>query len=256
MTSSGATIPARAPGFDRHVAHRHPAFHAQAPDRVPAVLDDVAHPAAGADLTDDGQDQVLGAHTGRKLADHGDGHGSGPRLGEGLGGQDVLDLAGSDPEGEGAEGAVGGGVAVAADDRHARLRQAELGADDVHDPLMGVAHGKQPNPELGAVGREHFDLAGRDGILDGPVQGGGRHIVVHGGDGQVRPAHPAAGQPQSVEGLRRGHLVDQVQIDVQQVGFVGGLADHVPVPHLLGQGKRWAHTLSHSEIESRVMGAN
>ena len=202
----------------------------------------MAHAAAGADPADDGQDQVLGADPGRQVAVHGDGHGLRPRLGEGLGGQHVLDLAGADPEGQGAEGAVGGGVAVAAHDRHARLGEAQLGADDVHDPLVGVAHREQPDPELGAVGGQHLDLAGRDGILDGAVEGGGRHIVVHGGDGQVGPADAAAGQPQAVEGLRRGHLVDQVQVDVQQVGFVGGLADDVPVPHLVGQGTRWAHT--------------
>ena len=46
-----------------------------------------------------------------------DGHGGRPLLGQGLGGQDVLDLAGADAEGQGAEGTVGRGVAVAADDR-------------------------------------------------------------------------------------------------------------------------------------------
>ena len=70
----------------------------------------------------------------------------------------------------------------------------------------------------------------------GPLEVGGRHVVVHGGDGQVGPAHAAAGQAQPVEGLRRGHLVDQVQVDVEQVGFVGGLADQVAVPHLVGEG--------------------
>ena len=64
-----------------------------------------------------------------------------PLLRERLGGEDVLDLAGADAEGQGAEGAVGGGVAVAAHDRHARLGQALLGADDVHDALVAVAHG-------------------------------------------------------------------------------------------------------------------
>ena len=56
-------------------------------------------------------------------------------LGERLRRQGVLDLAGADPERERAERAVGGGVGVAADDRHAGLADAELGADHVHDPL-------------------------------------------------------------------------------------------------------------------------
>ncbi|HWH28918.1 MAG TPA: aconitase family protein, partial [Mycobacteriales bacterium] len=32
-----------------------------------------------------------------------------------------------------------------------RLRDPQLRADDVHDPLTGVAHRVQPDPELGAV---------------------------------------------------------------------------------------------------------
>ena len=52
-----------------------------------------------------------------------------------LGGEHVLDLARADAERERAEGAVGGGVRVAADDRHAGLGDAELGADHVHDAL-------------------------------------------------------------------------------------------------------------------------
>ena len=56
-----------------------------------------------------------------------------------LGREDVLDLAGADAERQGAEGAVRGGVRVAADHRHAGLGQPQLRADDVHDALLDVA---------------------------------------------------------------------------------------------------------------------
>ena len=46
----------------------------------------------------------------------------------------------------------------------------------------------------------------------------------------------APGQAQAVEGLGRGDLVDQVQVDVEQVGLAVGLADHVALPDLVGQG--------------------
>ena len=49
-----------------------------------------------------------------------------------------------------------------------------------------------------------------------------------------RTARPAWRRP--VEGLRRGHLVQQVQVDVEQVGLAVGRADHMVRPHLLGQG--------------------
>ncbi len=51
-------------------------------------------------------------------------------------------------------------------------------------------------------------------------------------------AHGPARDPEAVEGLRRGHLVDEVQVDVQQVGLVVAGADHVLVPDLLDEGLR------------------
>jgi hypothetical protein len=62
----------------------------------------------------------------------------------------MADLGGADAEGEGAERAVGAGVAVAADDGLAGLRDAELGSDDVHDAAQ-VLHAEQLDAEVGAV---------------------------------------------------------------------------------------------------------
>jgi hypothetical protein len=50
----------------------------------------------------------------------------------------MLHLGGADAEGQGAEGAVGGRVAVAADHGHARLREALLRPDHMHDALADV----------------------------------------------------------------------------------------------------------------------
>ncbi len=51
-----------------------------------------------------------------------------------------------------------GGVRVAAHDRHARLRQAELGADHVHDAVAAVAERVEAHAELGAVAVERLEL--------------------------------------------------------------------------------------------------
>ena len=59
--------------------------------------------------------------------------------------------------------------------------------------------------------------------------------MVLGGQRQVRAAHRPAGGAQAVERLRAGDLVDQVQVDVEQVGLPRGAAHHMRVPHLLGQ---------------------
>ena len=66
------------------------------------------------------------------------------------------------PKASAAEGAVGGGVRVAADDRHARLGHAEFGADHVDDALILVSPGKSVMPNSAAVLVERFELASRD----------------------------------------------------------------------------------------------
>ena len=108
------------------------------------------------------------------------------------------------------ECAVGGRVTVAADDRHAGLRESELRSDDVHDALFEVAHRMQPDAELFAVASQRFDLSARNGIGDRLVDVDRRHVVVLGGDGQIRSPDTAAGEPQPVERLRAGHLMHEV----------------------------------------------
>ena len=71
-----------------------------------------------------------------------------------LGGQHHLDLGRADAERQRPERAVGRGVGVAAHDGHARLRQAQLGADDVDDALVIRAPGVDRDAELGAVALE------------------------------------------------------------------------------------------------------
>ena len=176
------------------------------------------------------------------------------RLGQRLGGEDVLDLAGADAEGQRAEGAVGRGVAVAADDGHARLGEALLGADDVDDALAGRRpSGSSVMPNSAALARSTSTCLARDRIGDGLVDVRGRDVVVLGGDGQVGPAHAAAGQAQAVEGLGRGDLVDEVEVDVEQVGLAGAVAGvhHVAVPDLLGQGAGGIRRCSRSSREMR-----
>ena len=88
-------------------------------------------------------------------------------------------LAGADAERQRAERSVRGGVAVAADDGHAGLRQALLRPDDVHDALL-VAHAiVKTDAEIGAVlfhlvelrradRVEHRQVARRGGRASGP----------------------------------------------------------------------------------------
>jgi hypothetical protein len=81
-------------------------------------------------------------------------------LQQALGGEDVFDFAGADAEGQRAESAVRGGVAVAADHGHAGLRQAQFRSDDVHDALMAGMHSVARDAEITAVLLELLDLFG------------------------------------------------------------------------------------------------
>ena len=69
----------------------------------------------------------------------------------------------------------------------------------------------------------------------------GRHVVVGHGQGGVGPAHLAAGQPQALEGLRAGDLVDEVAVDVEEAGAVRLLVDEMRVPDLLEQRAGTGH---------------
>jgi hypothetical protein len=114
-------------------------------------------------------------------------------------------------------------VRVAADDGHARLGDAQLGADDVHDALIARVHVVELDAEVGAVLAQRGNLLGRDLVddVEAALDGGG-HVVIDGRDGAIGTAHLAAGQAQAFKGLRRGDLVEQLQVDVEQVGSPSG----------------------------------
>ena len=68
-----------------------------------------------------------------------------------LGCEYVLDFAGADAECQRAERPVGGGMAIAADHRHAGLGETKLRADHVDDALALAMHAFQGDAELFAV---------------------------------------------------------------------------------------------------------
>ena len=124
--------------LDRHVADGHAPFHGQRLDRLAGIFDDMAGAAGGADLADDGEDDVLGGDAVGQLAVDAHPHVLGLVLDQRLGGEHMLDLGGADAVRQRAEGAVGRGVAVAADDGRAGQGEALLRPDDVDDALALV----------------------------------------------------------------------------------------------------------------------
>ena len=154
----------------------------------------------------------------------------------------VLDLRRADPERERAERAVRRRVRVAADDRQARLREAELGADHVHDPLATAAGRVERDAELLAVARERRELLLGERVHRRVVAG--RDVVIHRRERQVGTANGPAGEPQRLERLRRCDLVDEVQIDVQEVGLPLHALRDVVLPDLVEEGETHASTLA------------
>ena len=243
--SDGGLVGGHQPGpgaaLDGHVADRHAPFHGKLTDRLAGVFDDVAGAAGGADPTDDGEDDVLGADPVMGAAGDRDAHVLGRFLDQRLGGENVLDLGGADAEGQRPEGAMGRGVGIAANDGRARLGEALLGADDMDDPLAGIEKRDIGQAEIGGVLFQGLDLDARIVVDDGLVAVGGRHVVVGHRQARLRAARLAPGQAQAIKGLGAGHLVHQVAVDIQQAGAVGVLADDVAVPNLVEQRQRLGH---------------
>ena len=167
-----------------------------------------------------------------------DAHVLGRLLDQRLGRQHVLDLGGADAEGQRAEGAVRGGMAVAAHDGHARQGQALLGTDHVDDAATGVVHVEIGHAELGDVLLQGLDLDAQLLVHAALADRRRRRVVVGHGDGGVGPPHRTAGQAQALEGLRAGHLVHEVTVDVDHAGAVVLAMDDVGIPDLLEQGAR------------------
>ena len=88
----------------------------------------------------------------------------------------MLDLAGADTESESAERAMGCGVTVAADNRHAGLCRAEFRPDDMHDALLLALKPEARNAELPAVCFELGHLRRRDLDILGIYHSLGKYI--------------------------------------------------------------------------------
>ncbi len=99
----------------------------------------------GADLADDGKDQILGVDPLLEAATDVDLEVADFRLHQCLGCQHVLNVRSPNALGQGGERAMGRGVGVAADDGHARQRGTLLGPHHVDDALARVEHLELPD---------------------------------------------------------------------------------------------------------------
>ena len=190
----GRDHPGARAGLDRHVADRHPALHRERLDRRARVLDHVARrrprrrsaPIAPSTMS-------FAVTPERQLAGERDAHRLRPRLQQRLRREHVLDLGRADAERERAERAVRRGVAVAADDRHPRLRQPELRARSRGRSPRGRCRSRSSGtPNSSQFAASASSCAFASGSRIGPRRR--RDVVIHRRDRQVGPPHAPAGQ--------------------------------------------------------------
>ena len=124
-------------------------------------------------------------------------------------------------------------MAVAADDRHTRLRNAQLGAHDMHDPVTRTAEFEILDSVRLAVATERFEL--HPALLFGNrfVLIDGRHVMVGRTGRPVGTGYLDSPVTQAQKGHGRGHLVDIVAVDIQHAPAPVQLTDRMSVPYLV-----------------------
>jgi hypothetical protein len=105
-------------------------------------------------------------------------------------------------------------VRVTADDGHPGLRKAQLGPDHVDNPLLRGIQIKELDSELRCILAQSIELPGSELIDHRQPSVSRGDIVIDGGYSQIRSSHVPPRQSQSLERLRRGDLVDQMEVHI------------------------------------------
>ena len=186
-------------------------------------------------MADEVKNHIFGRNTWREAAIDAQLQCFGFRLQQRLSRHDVLDFARADAECERAESAVGRRVAIAADDCHAGLCVALLGADNVDNPLPRVVNIVQRDAELFTVVAKRIDLLLRDRVENWQTAIGRGNVVVDRRQRQFRSANRPAGEAEAFKRLRARNFVHQMQVDIQNRLPAGLVVDDVIVPDFFEQ---------------------
>ena len=180
-------------------------------------------------MADQRQDQVLGGDARGHLAFELHPHGFRPALDQRLRRQHMGQLARSDAEGQRAQPAMGAGMAVAADDQATGQAEAEFGSDDMDDALAGLVDIEH----LDAAGRG-FDPQRRQQLLPDLDGAGaamrGRNRVVRRREGQFGIMNRKVAALEVEQAARAAEIVQQMAIDMEQIGIVADMGDDMLVP--------------------------
>ena len=100
---------------------------------------------------------------------------------------------------------------------------------------------KYSMPNSRGVLRHHPHLLDAFRIRIGLRAIGGRDVVIDHGERLFGRADLAPGRAQAFEGLRRGHFMDEVAVDIEQAGAVIGVVNQMVVPDLVVECGRFGH---------------
>ncbi len=229
-------VAAAGTAFDGHVAHGHALFHGHLLKGCTSKFVGVTDAAFDAEFANEMQNHIFGIDPRPEAAVDFDAADFEFGEGEGLGGEDVADLAGADPEGDRPKGPMGGGMAVSAGNGHAGLGEALLGGDDMDDALAPGADVVEANVVVLAVLFEGGDHFFGEAIGEGAGLVVGGNDVIDGGDGAFGEEDGEVAIAQHGEGLGTGDFVDEVEAD-EELGLAGGEgADGVEVPDFVEEG--------------------
>ena len=124
-------------------------------------------------------------------------------------------------------------MAVAAYNGHPGLGNAQLGTNDVHDPLVGVIEAVKGNSMSFTVFGQLIHLKAGKVVANWLVLINGRHVVVRSCHGTVGAEHFESARIKSGKSLRTGHFMDQVLVDVHHTWAIFDLFNYVGVPDLI-----------------------
>ncbi len=122
---------------------------------------------------------------------------------------------------------------IAAHDRLAGQREAQLRPDHVDDTLALVEQRDVGHVESGDIGFQRRNLCTRLRLDYAAAPVLGRDIVIDHRERRSGPPHRTSGPPQPVEGLRTVHLVQQVPVDIEHARLPAEPLDDMGVPDLV-----------------------
>ncbi|KAH3663570.1 hypothetical protein OGAPHI_004971 [Ogataea philodendri] len=197
-------------GLDRHVTDGHSGLHREVSDTLSGKLDHVTSSSGSTNNSDDVKNKVLGGDTWRKFALDGDSH--------------VLGL---------------GLDQISANNGGSWQGETLLWSHNVHNTLSGVGHTEIREIKVLHVVFQSLHLESGIVLFDETVEvleafsGIGRNVVVDSGESTVWSSDFSVCVLQAFKSLRTGHFVDQVSVDIYQVGARVVLVDNVVLKDLV-----------------------